>query len=106
LPHEHSGHDVAISAVAPGGLDSLFTKLEAHLQAFFGQQAAAAPATLRQRQTLEKALDHLRAAETNTDEVVRAALLRSAWRTLARLTGQADVEKILDIVFQSFCIGK
>ncbi|MFN5608382.1 MAG: tRNA uridine-5-carboxymethylaminomethyl(34) synthesis GTPase MnmE, partial [Holosporales bacterium] len=96
----------AISAVAPGGLDSLFTKLEAHLQAFLGQQAAAAPATLRQRQTLEKALDHLRAAETNTDEVVRAALLRSAWRTLARLTGQADVEKILDIVFQSFCIGK
>lgn len=106
LAHQHHGHDVAISTVNRGGLDPLLTRLEEHLRAFFGQQTAAAPATLRQRQTLEKALDYLRTAETHTDEVVRAALLRSAWRTLAQLTGQADVEKILDVVFQSFCIGK
>jgi tRNA modification GTPase len=32
--------------------------------------------------------------------------LRLAIRALGRITGRADVEDILDIIFRDFCIGK
>jgi tRNA modification GTPase len=41
------------------------------------------------------------------DELVLAAeQLREAMRCIGRIVGQVDVEKILDIVFSDFCIGK
>ena len=37
---------------------------------------------------------------------LRAEDLRVAMRSLEKITGTVDVEEILDLVFQEFCIGK
>lgn len=37
---------------------------------------------------------------------LQAEELRTCLKSLARLTGDVDVEEILDIVFSDFCIGK
>lgn len=37
---------------------------------------------------------------------VRAEYLRRASHALGRITGDVDVEDILDVVFSQFCIGK
>jgi tRNA modification GTPase len=39
-------------------------------------------------------------------EDLLAEELRTAARTLGRLTGRVDVEDILDVIFRDFCIGK
>ena len=45
------------------------------------------------------------AMDTNQPEL-RAEELRLARASLARLTGEVDVEAVLDVVFGAFCIGK
>jgi tRNA modification GTPase len=37
---------------------------------------------------------------------LRAEDLRLAWRSVGRITGQVDVEDLLDVIFADFCIGK
>lgn len=37
---------------------------------------------------------------------LEAEELRYCLKSLSRLTGEVDVEEILDIVFSEFCIGK
>ena len=37
---------------------------------------------------------------------LQAEELRMCLKSLAQLTGEVDVEEILDIVFSEFCIGK
>jgi len=32
--------------------------------------------------------------------------LREAARQLGRITGQVDVEELLDVIFRDFCVGK
>lgn len=40
------------------------------------------------------------------DTVLAAEELRSAVRSIGRITGRVDVEEILDVLFSDFCIGK
>ena len=37
---------------------------------------------------------------------LRAEDLRLAWRSLGHITGQVDIEDLLDVIFADFCIGK
>jgi tRNA modification GTPase len=54
----------------------------------------------------QNALDRLLAQTGQIQEEVVAEELRSAAQSLGRLTGRVDVEDILDVIFQDFCIGK
>ncbi len=47
----------------------------------------------------------MRAAGAELPELA-AEDLRLALRTLGRITGQVDVEDLLDVIFRDFCIGK
>ncbi len=40
------------------------------------------------------------------DMVLAAEELRFATHALGKITGQVDVEEILGVIFQQFCIGK
>lgn len=41
------------------------------------------------------------------DDVVLATEgLRYAIKSIGRITGQIDVEEVLDVIFSDFCIGK
>jgi tRNA modification GTPase len=74
--------------------------------------AGAEPALVtreRHRRTLEDALAALRRALAPglaAKEDLLAEELRIAAGALGRLTGRVDVEDILDVIFQDFCIGK
>lgn len=38
--------------------------------------------------------------------VISCEELRNAIQSIGRITGRVDVEEVLDIIFQTFCIGK
>ena len=63
----------------------------------------------RHRHALERAVDALRAADRldfGSAPELAAEEYRRAADSLGRLTGQVDVEELLDSIFSSFCIGK
>ena len=63
----------------------------------------------RQRNCLEQCVASLtRCIELSKEDLVdlEAEELRMSLKSIARLTGEVDVEEILDIVFSDFCIGK
>jgi tRNA modification GTPase len=62
----------------------------------------------RHRHELKQALAHLEhglSAPADRPELL-AEDLRLALRAIGRITGQVDVEELLDFVFRDFCIGK
>jgi len=63
----------------------------------------------RHRHALQRALSALRAVDDldlGTAPELVAEEYRRAADSLGRLTGQVDVEELLDSIFSSFCIGK
>jgi len=66
------------------------------------------PARRRQITLLENGLSELNAAlETDTSNPeLRAEHLRYASNYLGRVTGDIDIEDLLDVIFSEFCIGK
>jgi len=48
----------------------------------------------------------LKKLNTNKDPELNAEDLRLALNLLGNITGKYDIEKMLDIVFKDFCIGK
>ncbi|KEG21275.1 tRNA uridine-5-carboxymethylaminomethyl(34) synthesis GTPase MnmE [Bartonella bacilliformis] len=66
------------------------------------------PARKRQIQLLKEAVKEIDASINYTflDLSLRAEHLRRASDALGRITGDIDVEDLLDIIFSQFCIGK
>ena len=96
-----------ISALTGQGLGRLLEALERRVRDSLGVVGAAPAVTrARHRQALEDCRAALeRAAGAELPELT-AEDLRLALRALGRLTGQVDVEDILDVIFRDFCIGK
>jgi tRNA modification GTPase len=100
------------SATTAAGMESLKTRLsETLLSASAGKNEAdpQIAINLRHRQKLESALKHLaEAAEeiVNKHPEVGAMLLRGAWREIGGLEHEHVDERILDVIFSKFCIGK
>jgi tRNA modification GTPase len=100
---------LAVSGLTGEGVDRLLEAVSAAL----GERAAAAGTVshARQREAIERARAALaRAGSELARPEPRAELaaeeLRSALRALDFLLGRVDVEAVLDVVFQSFCLGK
>jgi tRNA modification GTPase len=107
------GVDFLITSANTGdGLESLKTKLaEMLLSALSGRDEAdpQIAINLRHRQRLESSLKQLtQAAEEikNGNSEVAALLLRQARQELAGLEHEHIDERILDVIFSKFCIGK
>jgi tRNA modification GTPase len=62
----------------------------------------------RHRHALDEAKAHLlHGLDAAKDQPeLLAENLRLAMRAIGRITGQVDVEELLDFVFRDFCIGK
>jgi tRNA modification GTPase len=86
----------------------LMSALFGFAQEFFGSAEAGLIGRQRQRDLLKQAAASLqRSIEiSGKGEELAAEDLRSAAYALGRLLGQVDVEDILDVIFQEFCIGK
>ncbi len=97
----------AISALTGQGLARLLSDLERRVADRLGVVGTAPAVTrARHRTALEDCRTALeRALAAELPELI-AEDLRLALRALGRLTGQVDVEDILDVIFRDFCIGK
>jgi tRNA modification GTPase len=95
----------AVSALTGSGVPALIEALARRITADFDLSAPLLTRA-RHREALEAARGALgRALDADLPEL-RAEDLRLAWRSLGRITGQADVEDLLDVIFADFCIGK
>ena len=109
LPGFQKGDGLALSLKSGEGLPALIVTLTS-LVAEKLEAKGDAPALTRPRHraALGEALASLRHALTAPADrpELFAEDLRLALRAIGRITGQVDVEELLDLVFRDFCIGK
>lgn len=101
-------YDLVISTRTNAGVDALLTLLSQKAEAAAGDISDPLPTRRRHMELLNEASIELRAAieDIAAPLEVRAEYLRRASYSLGRITGDVDVEDILDVVFSQFCIGK
>lgn len=95
-----------VSATGGWGLEQLIDGLESAVRDIAGSGGDAYLTRARHRQALmdcSAALDRFHGADLPE---LAAEDLRSAVRSLGRITGRVDVEDVLDLIFRDFCIGK
>ena len=97
---------IPVSCKTGAGLDRLMEELRSKAEQMMVGNGSPIISRERHRESLaacHKAL--VRFGLTNEPELA-AEELRHAVHALGRITGRVDVEDILDLVFQEFCIGK
>jgi len=94
-----------VSALTGDGIADLAAALAGRIA---GRYDGATPllTRARHREALEIAAEALQRSLAAPLPELRAEDLRLAWRSLGRITGQADVEDLLDVIFADFCLGK
>jgi len=97
-----------ISTKSGEGLDRLLSDLQAFAEAQIGQIEDAVPTRQRHINLLRSTVTEIdRAlAGTHLPLELRAENMRLASQYLGRITGDVDVEEVLDVIFSQFCIGK
>jgi len=61
---------------------------------------------VRQREAVSRAVTELESVSPDLPLDINGQHLRYAGQALAEVTGDVDVEDILDVIFGNFCIGK
>ena len=97
---------LALSLSTGEGLDQLRHTLSKIVCERFSPGYAPVLSRIRHRQALQECSTHLERALTTMESELIGEDLRLAMRSLGRITGRVDVEDVLDVVFQEFCIGK
>ena len=98
----------SLSAATGLGVAELLAELGNYAKSYFGSESGLLTRE-RHRKALsltKNALDRVLAEGRVGREDIVAEELRLAAQSLGRLTGQVDVEDILDVIFRDFCIGK
>lgn len=96
---------LSVSATTGDGMAALIDALIHRARSLLPREGEAA---LTRRQRDYVATCHADVAQflTESDELIRAELLRDARAALDALTGRAGTEEMLDALFGTFCIGK
>jgi len=116
----HQARGVAAATWDPGNINLLITKLVEIFKSMTElpiESEDLIGVTERQRQLLSSCAKHLLAFkreartkdEDGADIVIAAEHLRAAAICLSRITGRGDagdVEEVLGVVFEKFCVGK
>jgi tRNA modification GTPase len=95
-----------ISAITGEGIGAFLDRLEAAVRERIGLTGQPVVTRARHREALEQCLAALRRAQGAMLPELAAEDLRLAVRALGRITGQVDVDDLLDVIFRDFCIGK
>jgi tRNA modification GTPase len=98
----------SVSALTGEGVDVLERWLSGVVADRLGAREAPALSRARHRDGVQRAVNHLSAAQNRLSDApeLAAAEVHLALRALESLTGRIDVEDVLDRVFSQFCIGK
>jgi tRNA modification GTPase len=94
-----------VSALTGEGIAGLVAALTSRVVENY-HVAAPLLTRARHREALETTADALQRSLDAALPELRAEDLRLAWRSLGRITGQVDVEDLLDVIFADFCLGK
>ncbi len=100
--------DLTLSTQSNTGLAELLDTLKIKAEKAAGNLSDPLPTRRRHMELLtetSREINHAVVDESAPLEV-RAEYLRRASHALGRITGDVDVEDILDVVFSQFCIGK
>lgn len=97
---------ISVSAKTGEGLDELITAIIAHIEHMIGSRESPSLTRERHRTALVAARESLERALNNDLPELVAEDMRLAIRDLGRITGKVDVEDLLDVIFNDFCIGK
>ncbi|MGY9016451.1 MAG: tRNA uridine-5-carboxymethylaminomethyl(34) synthesis GTPase MnmE [Rhodospirillales bacterium] len=106
-PKEFGGCRVFPISVHTGvGILELLSALESVISEQFGISDSPVLTRERHRCALVECVGFLKSSLLVQDAEFRAEELRLGVRALARITGRVDVEDLLDVIFNDFCIGK
>ena len=95
-----------VSMTDSTGLEGFLQHLQKIILSTFGTTGDPVITRTRHREALQDCYEALdQALKAPVPELI-AEDLRVAVRCIGRITGQIDVEELLDIVFNDFCIGK
>lgn len=103
---ESSKDVISISTHTGGGIDALLSQLQGAISDDFETGDEPLITRRRHRDALNECLENLIRSQSAPETELVAEDLRMALRGLGIITGQIDVEELLDIVFKDFCIGK
>jgi tRNA modification GTPase len=107
LPWPVPREGLTLSLKTGEGLDRLVAALTQKVAQKLEVPREAPPITrARHRHALEQAASALARAQAAPAPELMAEDVRLALREIGRITGQVDVEDLLDVVFRDFCIGK
>ena len=53
----------------------------------------------------KKILNQLKEARNQSMDII-ALLIKNLWNTLGKITGESENERIIDLIFSKFCLGK
>ena len=105
---------IPISAKTGAGLDAVIARLRETVDS----AEPAADALLLQQRHRVAMVDALRALDAYADLAsddpdriqaapeVAAQIVREAWEALGRITGERGIDRLLDVIFSEFCLGK
>ncbi len=105
-PQHAVQHIFSVSLHTQQGVDGFMTHLQAVIARQFSVPSEPIITRHRHRVALVQCVHHLTQATTAPVPELIAEDIRLAVRALGNITGQVDIEQILDIVFSDFCIGK
>ena len=97
---------LCISAKYKQGLDNLTDKVVDIISSKFTANSNLLITRERYREALRETLENLKRFNLKKEIELSAEDIRLASRALGKITGQIEVDEILDKIFGSFCIGK
>ena len=97
---------LAVSSLNGHGFDDLLGTLKKEVFERCGVSASPALTRTRHRAALIDCRTCLERFRGKSEAELKAEDLRLAARALGKITGQVNVEEVLDIIFGEFCIGK
>ena len=95
-----------ISAKTGQGLDVLLEKIGKYVEDKLSMREEPSLTRLRHRKALEECVEFLNSSLNAPEIELMTEDLRMAMRSLGKITGQVQVEELLDVIFKDFCIGK
>ena len=96
----------SVSSITGEGIDSLLALISKSLAADLPAPDEVAFSNARQQSAVARAVHELQSVTFGAPLDIRAQHLRYASQALSEITGDIDVEDVLDQIFGNFCIGK
>ena len=98
--------NIWISAKTGQGIDVLLDRIGRFVEEKMALREEPSLTRLRHRKALEECMQCLNSSLKAPEIELMTEDLRMAMRSLGKITGQVQVEELLDVIFKDFCIGK